>query len=101
MLSALAGGGVELRGEVFVLQQRRRDCDVWGSGWVLEGLRGCPDASSLASSGNEKGDVMVQNHKHLLSFRRKCTRGNLRFHLWSQDFKYLTVLEAAALSLQT
>ncbi len=36
--------GVELRGQVFVLQQRRRDCDVWGSGWVLgrtEGLSWC------------------------------------------------------------
>jgi len=36
-----------------------------------EGLKGCPDASSFASSGNEiKGDVMVQNYKHH-SYKRK------------------------------
>lgn len=77
MLSALAGGEWNCEAKSSSSSSGEETVMFGAPVGSWEGLRGCPDASSLASSGNEKGDVMVQNHKHLLSFRRKCTRGNL------------------------
>lgn len=79
MLSALAGGEWNCEAKSSSSSSGEETVMFGAPVGSWEGLRGCPDASSLASSGNEKGDVMVQNHKHLLSlsYRRKCTRGNL------------------------
>lgn len=64
VLSALAGG--EWNCEAKSSSSSSDDETVMFGAPVgsWEGLKGCPDASSFASSGNKIKEVMVQNNKH-------------------------------------